>query len=617
MYIITIDDYTIPDEHIIKYPEILSQVYYEIGTSNIISQTIEIELVNYENIYSYQDSNSIFYNDTYYNKSIQIYDTETEIIVFSGRIKEIEIANNLTIKIIAANYLKDIIDTKIEYISTSQTTIAEHIYNIIVDYVGIDEQYLNKTSFDFVKAKQISLGIYCDVKITIEDNINALKAIEELLKIGCCELYYYNNLISIVMYENYQGQKGVIFDDTIISNVKIYMKDTIYNQYSIAYKSGTSVLYKETDYPLASVIDTSISKYNNRYFVVPDERINEPTTANMPILLQSDIAAKNVGNIIIDRYKNGLHYIDFDIDYKYINIINMNDIIIINYKDINNEPARIIGIKLNNQTKIIRLSCEFCNIPNNDYVIDKTKPLGIVIYNVIRKNDNEALITFSKSNDDVMWYELAFSTNGVDYELDYINIGGSPVKIIPSNCVDYGYDIYGYILKGFEKRKYYFKMRAVNNNMIYSDYSNIKEVTFKENINIENAMARTKYDGLKVSIDMSKNKYEMTSEDYGRIANIYKSVFGNYDVSYYDTVNYATMIKADINIYRDVNETYIMLMIRITSGRRILIYDFDTGTIKEYINSTDVIYNIDEYKRIIIYFDGYGWGSYSDYILIM
>lgn len=599
MYYIYIDKELIPQDHIIKYPEITEKILYKSSSDKIIAMAINVTLLNYEGIYNRYTDGSIFYNNEFYNKELIVYDEDTNMYVFIGRIKNIEYDEN-TVTIFATNYIKDIADKQLYYLSTAQVTPAEHIYKILTENVGMEPIYINKTSFDLAISQQSAASCYCDVQVTLEQNLNCLQVIEELLKLCACELYYYNNLISIYSFEVYNGIGGLRIEEYQMSDVKLSTEIKVYNGYSIAYKSGTTIAYQSTDYSNLAKLEISRERFGEKYLIIPEQKPETTVSSEIPVLLQSANAAKYCGNVNIDRYCGGLHLIEFVMDYDYIQLITMNDIILVNYKDLIYEPCRVKAIERYVQSKTIRLYCELCNYPNLDYARDTTRPATIEILDIIQISNYEANIIMSYTNEDnIFGIEIAFSKNNLDYESEYLSEGGTPLLITNYTLKDGNIYIK---IHGFEFTTYYFKARQIKTNMVSGYYSDVFVYTFENQLITINNAFNTNYNGQYIYYDATNPKNgERTLQDYNVFVAKYGYVYGTYDVSNYYCLNYCFCGKMHITLQYNSNKQYCEIKMELDENNIVYIYNPIKDEIILYDHSCTILYADEE---IIFYFDG-------------
>lgn len=454
--LVYIDYNLIPDAHIIAYP--VSEERIEFNRSKIIAATMDLQLINIDRQYSKWVPRSIFYGSDYYNKPCQVYDTELGIYTWQGRIKEVVTDDkSRTVTVKSANFVRDMIDTVLVYSSSDETTPAEHIHYILSEILEIDSSFIRAGGFADGIAIQDAAGVYCDMNYSKEDNVTCLTAIEELLRITTSHLFTINNIIHFWQWRAWAGQVGTILKGRSTQGFSSWPEDAVVNDYRIAYKSGASVAFQDTDYP--SSLTASRNKYGTRSFLVPDEKVDSTTPEDFRILLQSAAAAQWCGNLKVSRYYEMTEKFSLQVDYNY-SWLHVNDQVDLNEEGLVNEPARITDVKLARDTRTLEIEGEFLNLPINRYSRDTTPPDPVVLAAALPAGRGKIYLKWSASlEDDHAGYYVYFTATPGMWEQEYCHLGRSPIEIKNPAATSDGY-VGAEIRELLPGVRYYFKVTS-------------------------------------------------------------------------------------------------------------------------------------------------------------
>ncbi len=465
-----IDYNRIPDSDIIEYP--LQEETIEFNRDKLIASTVDIVLGNDENEYSPFSPLSIFYHSDWYNKPVELYDSDNGIYTFKGRIKDIVIDDKRkTVTVKAANFVRDLSDSVLSYVNTDQITPAELILNIIQDHVEIDPDYINQGSFLNVINVQDAASVYADLNYSTEDNITCLSVIEELCRITGCHVFTINNIIYIWSWEEYSGALGTRIQakDIEPASFSSQFADSVVNAYKIAYKNGASVAYKTTDYPTS--LTASIAKFGTRTFNVPNENIESTTATDFKILLQTAAAAQWCGNRQVDRYSDMTQKFSLVLDDAF-SFLHLNDQMDLDFGDFTREPVRITRLQPNRGQKQIAVEGEFLNLPVNRVTRDEEAPIAPQLVAALPGRKKVLLKwTANQEADLVGYYIYLTATRGMWYQ-EICHLGKSPIEIKNPSISSDGY-CYAEIRELSPGTVYYFRVSAFDSSYNEGEPSNV------------------------------------------------------------------------------------------------------------------------------------------------
>ncbi|MBI5207878.1 MAG: hypothetical protein HY934_08815, partial [Candidatus Firestonebacteria bacterium] len=341
----------------------------EFSFQNLISATLSIDINNID-ITKYDDEipGSLFYGD-WYNSNLKCIDTDTNIMIWNGRIKNIKKNDSKAILTIESNnYIKEIVDTTCEINtgSLSNITPSEIILQIIKDVCGIPESAINITSFDIAKAVQVANQGFMITNYAKEANVKCGVVINEIRRITSSYLYTVNNILYYSQFQLYNGELNQLIEEKQIiagSYSSEYNIENIFNDFSIVYKSSDSLVAYAVPDTIPDYITVSKNKYGTKKFLVPSDEVKEVTPSAYKILLKSLTSARYYGNLVRSSSHAPKKIVSLTISDT-VQDINLNSMIDLNYKHLHREPMRVIERKNNTKkSHTINLKAEMVNFP--------------------------------------------------------------------------------------------------------------------------------------------------------------------------------------------------------------------------------------------------------------
>lgn len=481
MYRITIDSNVIPDYDVItniKPPE--EKLEYDFNKLISSETTITLNNINAAKLkYDDEIDGSIFYGSSWYNKSISIEDTDTGVIVWNGRIRNVKKTDsNGRVEVTSVSYVKDIIDAECVLVtgSTTDVTPATIIYTLLSTVVGIPTSAINKTSFDTASVTQAANNGYLIINYTQGQNIKCSDAIAEILRITSSNLYLVNNIIYYSQKSVYTGSQNTQIDESMIFPLSFsseFDSSTIYNSFYIAYKSGTSVVYQA---PTSTPTYASYSQttYGVKTFTVPNKEggISTSSTDNFKLLIKYQAGALYYGTLAVSLNHMPKKIAKIDLKKSLANKVYLNNFLDITYKHLLNEPVRVIERKLD--AAKMSLSVEFLNKPYPTVVRDMIKPAAVNLVSVKSYIYDTIEIAWTPSRDAGFYaYQIEFSSTLNTFKGAYCEQGFSPILITSPTIKD---GLCTYQLSGFENvATYYFRIRVIDTARNISDPSNVVE----------------------------------------------------------------------------------------------------------------------------------------------
>jgi hypothetical protein len=473
--VFTIDDITINNSDVLDFPQTAETVTLSGASSNLFPSELELKLDNVSGDYDDRDSGTLFFGTSWYNSDLTIYDDVTESYIWKGRVKSFNLNQyEKIVTVRSVNLIQDIAETTLVYNSTSSTTPAEHIYNIIVDEVGISTDNLNLASFNEAIAIQDNNSVYVNITFTASDDKKALPVISELCRMTQCELYTEDNKLYLYQYQVYNSELGELIEDKNLiadSSYKHYFDEKIIvNSYSIKYdNSGTIATATGSD-------ATSQTTFGVRAFNIPNESLDSTTSSEYKILFKSSGAATWAGDLAIDRYQSLTKYFEINTGSE-LDTIKLNSQVDLSFDGMSREPGRIVEKNYNTETETIFFKGYYLNTPYQHVARDTTPPEVPEIIDVFSLADGSLIIKFTKNFEtDFIGYKLYFTATPGVWENDFSNQGASPIDIKnPDTTLD-GY--YYYQITGLSNStNYYFKMKSYDNRFNMSAFSNVAECT--------------------------------------------------------------------------------------------------------------------------------------------
>jgi len=466
--VLKINGIQIDQDKIKKIPESIFETQYD---GNIVVDEIAITLDNLDK--SYADdrvSGSLFNNQNFIGWSVDIYDSDSGITLWHGKIKTIEISNT-EITINSVNYKKILSDTTCVYDNTGLSeTAAKIIYNILTDptlcNINPDDIVYN----GFQQAISVQGTAYIQASYTKDDSVDCLTVINALCYMSQCSLSNYNNHISLYQYQDYDGEIGleITESDVLAGSYKhTYDDQHLYNDYNVAYDNSGAINYA-TGQDLLSQ-----QTYGKRSYLVPDEDKDSSDSSDFKLYYKSSSGATAAGALALSRYKNITKKFSLELTSKF-NFLNPFALLRLNFYPFVNEPARIDSVKINIEKRTVSIEGYFVNTPTEYIERDITAPATPELVACIPCGDDQVLIKWTQNSEpDLLGYYLYFAVAAGEWQKEGCNLGYSPVSIKTPSITHDGY--YYCILSQLNPgNQYHFKIQAYDTSYNRSDYSNIK-----------------------------------------------------------------------------------------------------------------------------------------------
>jgi hypothetical protein len=448
----------------------------EIGQSVINASQCTVELNNLDRKYDDDLMNSLFYASGWYNKTLSVFDTENNIVVFIGKVKGYE-ATEKSVKIQGTNYFKELLDITCNY-SQVNLTAPEHIYNIITTVAGLPLTIISYGAYINAVTKQQAANIKINVNVSLEANYSCLDVIETLCKMTGLELYEKNNLLIMDSWTPYNGAQGtqIYNDDYIPGTFKQYYDDKLFfNQLVCAYSTGSSVAYHTVTNEF-SVFQYNITK-TQKY---PDNNNTSTLLEDYKVYYTNATSAQNAATLLLQKYSMPLKFCEFTLKPNYTSI-QIGDILNLHFSDFHNEPVKVL--KIDYKDIKIDIKAMYLNKPNIYYTPEFEIINPVTITNVMRRNATELScelsFQFTDLNENIFKYLVYFRPADGDWVgtnslqgLSPIELRADRINVLPGSKYFVLSD-----LKPFSN--YQIRIVAISNQGTKSDFSNIAELTSK------------------------------------------------------------------------------------------------------------------------------------------
>jgi len=501
----------IPETDVIKVSENTQAIKFNFG--NMIASTLTITLLN--NVpatYDFEYSASLL-SEGWYNEPVVITDNETDSIVWRGRIKNVKKTDS-GIEIISKNFIKDLIDTDVcQSVGADKiTTPAEVILYILTQIVEIPSttDYIDLASFETARTLQAGNSGYLRILYDLDNTADASSIIQEICRITCSDLYLVKNRI---YYKQWQAFTANDVADHSINRIvegsyKAEHSDkNIFNDYRISYLNSTVVSRAKYS---GSSYSSSISKYGERRFKVPEDRIDSSTPEDFRILLTTATGASYYGGLQLQRNSSIKRIAKFSLDWEHIDI-QLYDLLSFNYEDYVGEPLRVISRKPDADSSKIEIEAEFLNL-DESVTIDTTPPDAIELVSLIPQSDDSLKVYWNPSLvSDLSGYKIYFSDSSTVWEEQYLaNVGFSPIDE-SSPLTDDG--LYYYSITGAGTNKRFYKIHAYDTSGNLSEEGNIKEsLHVLDAYENQYYLTGTPLSGLSLDVNNPKNGTPPSSE---------------------------------------------------------------------------------------------------------
>ena len=468
--IFIINDITIDNSDVKEFPKTAENISLGSVNKQLLPSELELTLDNIAGTYDDRTSTSIFFGTSWYNSELTIYDDTAEIYIWRGKVKTINLnAYNKTVVVRSTNLAQDIAETTIVYASTSATTPAEHIHDIITDVVGISESSIELQGFTEAINIQDAASVYADLTYVVADDKKCLPVITELCRMTQCELYTENNKIKLKQWQAYAGTLGELVEDKNLisdSSYAHYYDDTmIANSYNIKYDNA------DTIGEATGSDTTSITSFGTHYFNVPNESMDSTTSSEYKILLQSSTAAEWCGDLAIERYQSLLKYFVIQAGSE-LDSVKLNSQVDLSFDSMSREPGRIIEKNFSTESDRITFKGYFLNTPYQYYSRDTTAPEVPEIASALMLANGSIEVRYSQNFEaDFIGYRLYFTSTAGEWEADISLKGMSPLDIKNPSTTLEGYNI-SYIVGLNVNTSYSVKIKSYDSSFNMSGFSN-------------------------------------------------------------------------------------------------------------------------------------------------
>jgi hypothetical protein len=272
----------------------------------------------------------------------------------------------------------------------------------------------------------------------------------------------------MIAFDEYAGDVGPqiknILPKTYQQYYSIENPIKMFNSVRIAYNNGGSIAYLEDENA------SSIAEYGKKIFMIPDDNLEDDSTANYNILITSLTGATWVKNKILSRFAYLMKICEFKttLEYDYIHAGDQADLRFDTYMG---EPTLVLSREPETNSGQIKFKCLFLNLPYERHERDAIPPDKISLYTVIPISGG-AILKFSKSDAvDHLGYQIYFTTSPGEWYAETCNIGQSPV-----DCKETAVTLDGYIyiiITQIADTTYYFKVTDYDNSYNESLFSNV------------------------------------------------------------------------------------------------------------------------------------------------
>lgn len=479
----------IPQEDIIDISNIPTE-QMKFNFSNIIAAKITLTLRLAET-YDDDKADSIFYGQSWYNRELQISDSDSGDVLWLGRVKNIsKDTRTQHVMITSTNYVKEIVDAdcKTTFGTDGTKTPAEIIYHLLSEVVGIPSEYIRKSSFEDADAIQAANDGYIAIQYSDNDSTKVSSVIQEILRITNSHIYTINNVIYYYQWQPYTEQLGVHItgSDVISGTYNTEFDDTqIYNKYNVVRKNVSNAVYETESTSISDLYEASKTLYGNRVFNVPNDKVDSSLASGFRILLHTEDGANYYGETSLERnsYIKKYAYFETNYDKTYINLAEQIDLSI---NGMVREPLMVIEKTIDKAKQTIRFKCDFLNMPNNSIYRDNLPPDAVDIKTVQMLDDDTTVIYWydlPNKPDDFFAYRIEFSRSLNNWASEYSRNALSPIVVASPETYKgvCSYKLYGLELDSV----YYFRIVSLDTRL----NENVSDIyTFKTyNTTVANA----------------------------------------------------------------------------------------------------------------------------------
>lgn len=289
--------------------------YKTFSQDKLIQNTYTLTVKNFDNYFSIGNPVSVLNNIDWRYSQILIYNEDNELI-WDGIVEDIiRDHTNKTAQIISKNVLAQLMNYKIEYVSSAWENPIDSLLGIL--------SYAGYTAYDNTSL-QASRGLYdlnsCQIKVnmTLDDDITLQQAIEKLAEAVCADAYSHLNNLYFQHFTSFAGGCSISLQthDLITAPIIHTATNEIINDYRIHYDGdgGTPA----TDSNSNNIGAISRSKYGTH-------SLSEFGADNAQIMYENKTSATYIGEAYINRTHYGidtnsprpLEIINFDLPIKH------------------------------------------------------------------------------------------------------------------------------------------------------------------------------------------------------------------------------------------------------------------------------------------------------------
>jgi len=329
-----------------------------------VPDSYQIELNNTRpERYDPKYAGSILYGTKVIGLPVSVFDVDLNQTIMRGVTKNVSTDNGF-VTVECTSQLSAIADRDAEIVETSVTP-AQAAYKMITAprSLGtttplIDPSYFDMTSYRFAHTHQAQNRCYIDIAVYKggDDKKKYADIIPELNKIGHMNVYSHYDKIYFWQYTT-DNTPSVIIDKYVTNSYRdYYSQDEAYkikNSCSIVYKNGASVSYYEN-----KDMD-SIEEYGEGIFGIPTDEVDSDASTDFSAIITNVNGAKWCGDTGISRLKAPALFCEFAIEYKYMPLVKVGDVIGLNWSPFSNTPVRILECDYDRRGRRISLICLF------------------------------------------------------------------------------------------------------------------------------------------------------------------------------------------------------------------------------------------------------------------
>lgn len=522
---IKILDQDIPLADVISYPIQQERIKY---SNNLTAQKIDLTLDNsVSSNYDDRDADSLFYAN-WYNGELSIFDDETNLYSFFGKIKNIKIDDNKkTIIVSATNYIQDLANITCVYAETGDVTPSEHIYNLLIN-AGIESDKIIWSGFQDAINIQSSNSCYLSISVDEETNKKYLTVVQELCRISQCVLYSINNYLFLSQWQAWGGMlANIVGTDNVIekSYSHNYSDNEIFNYYSIAWDNAGTL-----NFAVGEDSD-SIVEFGKSVFAFPFELKDTLSSADYPIIVKNSTGATWIGNTAIDRFNDLKKICQFKLGME-CDYLKLNDQADLTFSKLYHEPVLVTERKVDKKKQQISIQAEYLNYPE---IIsrDTTPPSSVQLISAIANFPvhGSVKLTWTKSiESDHLAYNIYFTNSLGSWHDCQCQSGVSPIRVVDPD-IENGYCV-SYIYQLEYPSVYYFHITSLDDSYNESGKSNILSVILPTVATGDITSFNISGDILSIILDISA---------YGTPTS---------QITLYDTVNYDSVTYSYAGLYQ-------------------------------------------------------------------